>query len=87
MSGDHNMNQKPTIRIDGVDVMKMVEAEWRDKCQRYIDIHDAVVRDNERLIELLHRCETEMRYAGWTTVDSDNYMRNEVYKEVVRNMK
>lgn len=36
----------------------------------------------QRMIELLRRCENEMRYAGWTKLESDNYARNGVYEEV-----
>jgi hypothetical protein len=31
---------------------------------------------------LLDRCETEMRYAGWTTLDTDNPQRQELYTKV-----
>jgi len=31
---------------------------------------------------LLDRCETEMRYAGWTTLETDNTQRQELYIEV-----
>ena len=40
----------------------------------------AAERDQAR--ELLERCETEMRYAGWTKYESDNPARHEVYEEV-----
>ena len=66
-SGDNNMNQKPV----GVDC----------DCP-YLNIHDAVVKDNDRLYELLSRCEVEMRYAGWTKLEADNTARNGVYEQV-----
>ncbi len=69
MSGDHNMNQKSV----GVEC----------DCP-YLHIHDAVVRDNDRLMELLHRAETEMRYAGWNKYESDNSARNGVYEQIVK---
>ena len=59
-----------------------IEQEWRDKCQRYIEIHDAVVRDNDRALDLLRRAETEMRYAGWTKYEADNSARNGVYEQI-----
>jgi len=31
---------------------------------------------------LLARCETEMRYAGWTTLETDNPQRQELYIDV-----
>lgn len=36
----------------------------------------------QRMVELLMRCENEMRYAGWTKYESDNPARNGVYEEV-----
>jgi len=33
-------------------------------------------------IELLQRCENEMRYAGWDKFQSDNTARNGVYEQV-----
>ena len=36
----------------------------------------------QRMIELLERCENEMRYAGWTKYESDNPARNGVYEQV-----
>ena len=49
----------------------------------YLNIHDAVVKDNDRLYALLGRCETEMRYAGWNKPTSDNPARYHVYSDVV----
>ena len=40
----------------------------------------AAERDQAR--ELLERCETEMRYAGWDKREADNPVRNDVYEEV-----
>jgi|LauGreDrversion4_2_1035121.scaffolds.fasta_scaffold01401_4 hypothetical protein len=50
----------------------------------YLNIHDAVIRENARLTELLHRAETEMRYAGWDKYESDNSARNGVYEQIVK---
>lgn len=36
----------------------------------------------QRMVELLARCENEMRYAGWTKYESDNPARNGVYEQV-----
>lgn len=71
MSGDHNMHQKPV----GVECDCL-----------YLNIHDAVCRDNDRLYELLSRCEVEMRYAGWTKLEADNTARNGVYEQVRRTL-
>jgi hypothetical protein len=82
MSGDHNMNQKITGTLFSAGQVDAIEQKWRDKCQRYIEIHDAVVRDNDRAFDLLRRAETEMRYAGWNKYESDNSARNGVYEQV-----
>lgn len=34
------------------------------------------------MYDLLQRCETEMRYAGWDKREADNPVRNDVYQEV-----
>jgi hypothetical protein len=52
-----------------------------EKCA-YLEIHDAVVRDNDRALDLLRRAETEMRYAGWNKYESDNSARNGVYEQI-----
>ena len=36
----------------------------------------------QRMIELLERCENEMRYAGWTKYEADNSARNGVYEQI-----
>ena len=52
----------------------------------YLNIHDAVCRDNDRLYELLRRCEVEMRYAGWDKYEADNTARNGVYEQIKRTL-
>jgi len=76
------MNQKITGTLFSAGQVDAIEQKWRDKCQRYIEIHDAVVRDNDRAFDLLRRAETEMRYAGWNKYESDNSARNGVYEQV-----
>jgi hypothetical protein len=48
----------------------------------YIEIHDAVVKDNDKAIALLRQCFDEMRYAGWNKFVSDNTGRNAVYEQL-----
>lgn len=84
MSGDHNMNQKITGTLFSAGQVDAIEKEWSDKCQRYIELHDAVARDNDRAFDLLLRAETEMRYAGWTKYEPDNSARNGVYEQIVK---
>lgn len=64
------------------ELLASLELEVRDKCNVYMDIHDAVVKDNDRARELLGRAENEMRYAGWTKYESDNSARNGVYEQI-----
>jgi len=87
MSGDHNMNQKIAGTLFSAGQVDAIEQEWRDKCQRYIELHDAVMKDNDRALDLLRRAETEMRYAGWNKYESDNSARNDVYEQIVRFLK
>ena len=44
--------------------------------------HDTLSAPDNRAIELLQRCENEMRYAGWDKFQSDNTARNGVYEQV-----
>jgi hypothetical protein len=44
--------------------------------------HDTLSAPDNRAVELLQRCENEMRYAGWDKFQSDNTARNGVYEQV-----
>lgn len=68
MSGEHNMNQKPV----GVDC----------DCP-YLNIHDAVVRDNDKAHALLQQCLDEMQYAGWNKPNADQQGRWNVFSAVL----
>ncbi len=48
----------------------------------YKEMMDATAKDADRAYELLHRAETEMRYAGWTKLESDNYARKDIYDDI-----
>ena len=67
---------------------KRVFQEWLDSPltkalkQSHQTEVDAIVKDSDRAFDLLRRAETEMRYAGWTKLESDNYARNDVYEEI-----
>lgn len=56
--------------------------QWQAKCQKYIEMLDATAKDADLAYALLHRCETEMRYAGWAKPLTDNPARAEVLKDV-----
>ncbi len=59
----------------------------QEKCNAYMELMDAHAKELDRAMELLRRAEVEMRYAGWTKYESDNYGRNEVYEQIVRFLK
>lgn len=51
------------------------------------DLMDEVARlqkveDADRAYELLRRAETEMRYAGWNRLLTDNYARKDIYDDI-----
>lgn len=59
--------------------------------ENFIDAlkYDVARRDSDQVritfaLELLSRCENEMRYAGWDKFESDNTARNGVYEQVKR---
>lgn len=68
--------------INVLDMANKVEREWREKCDAYIDLLDAHVKELDKAMELLHRAETEMRYAGWNKLLTDNYARKDIYVDV-----
>ena len=58
---------------------KRVDEAWDDP---YKDIHDAVVRDNDRAMALLRQCLDEMDYAGWGEPVVDQQGRRAVFNAV-----
>ena len=69
----------------GIEEAKRLNPEEYD--DPYKDLMDAHAKELDRAMELLRRAEVEMRYAGWTKYESDNYGRNEVYEQIVRFLK
>lgn len=72
---------------DALAVMVEEQQKLAAKLEAYIEVHDAVMKDNDRAMELLRRAENEMRYAGWTRFESDNPARNGVYEQIKRFLK
>lgn len=68
--------------INGLDIANNVDREWREKCNAYIGLLDAHAKELDRAMELLHRAETEMRYAGWSRLLTDNYARKDIYDDI-----
>ncbi len=63
-------------------IINRVEQEWRDKCGTYIRLLDVHAKELDRAMDLLHRAETEMRYAGWSRLLTDNYARKDIYDDI-----
>lgn len=57
------------------------------KMEAYKELMDAHAKELDRAMELLSRAENEMRYAGWTRLESDNPARNGVYEQIKRFLK
>ena len=80
MSGDHNMNQKLSTADYHAWLDSPLTKALKQSHQTEID---AIVKDNDRALDLLRRAETEMRYAGWNKYEADNSARNGVYEQIV----
>jgi hypothetical protein len=64
-----------------------IAAELRRLVSLNKDLMDEVARlqkveDADRAYELLRRAETEMRYAGWNRLLTDNYARKDIYDDI-----
>lgn len=68
--------------VSGLDIANNIEREWRVKCDTYINLLDANAKELDRAMELLRRAETEMRYAGWSQLLTDNYARKDIYDDI-----
>ena len=94
MSGDHNLygdgnvyrGQRSKDSTGRTVSMHEFLCMWQT-AENYKELMDATAKDADRAYELLRRAEVEMRYAGWTKLESDNYGRNEVYEQIVRFLK
>ena len=49
----------------------------------YLNIHDAVVKDNDKALSLLSQCLDEMQYAGWNKPCADQQGRWNVFGAVL----
>jgi hypothetical protein len=84
MSGDHNMYGQRS-KNSAIKTVSMHEFDcMRQTAESFKVLMDAHAKALDRAIELLHRAETEMRYAGWTKLESDNTARNGVYEQIKR---
>ena len=71
-----------TGTLFSADQVAAIEALWADKCRTYQELMDATAKDADRAYELLRRAETEMRYAGWNRLLTDNYGRKDIYDDI-----
>ena len=62
--------------------VEMIRAILLKHEQAVIEVMSDLAKERDRARELLERCENEMRYAGWTKIESDNPARNGVYEDV-----
>lgn len=54
----------------------------KQTAESYKEMMDAIAKDADRAHELLRRAETEMRYAGWNRLLTDNYARKDIYDDI-----
>ena len=71
----------------GYEVSDVAAAELRRLVSFNQQLMDEVARlqkveDADRAYELLRRAETEMRYAGWNRLLTDNYARKDIYDDI-----
>lgn len=52
------------------------------KANAYMEMMDATAKDADKAYDLLRRAETEMRYAGWNRLLTDNYGRKDIYDDI-----
>lgn len=67
--------------------MDMIRAILFKHEQAVIEVMAELSKERDRARDMLERCETEMRYAGWGKRESDNPARNDVYQDVVEFLK
>ena len=83
MYGDGNVYRGQRSKDSAVKTISMHELDcMRQTAESYKELMDAHAKELDRAIELLHRAETEMRYAGWLWLDKDNTARNGVYEQI-----
>jgi hypothetical protein len=61
--------------------------QLNQKADKYMEIHDAIAEDNDKLYAILRLAEVEMRYANWGEYHADNYDRYDVYESIKNALK
>ena len=89
MSGDHNMYGDGNVYrgqrskdSTGKTVSTHEFLCMKQTAESYKEMMDATAKDADRAYELLRRAETEMRYAGWNRLLTDNYARKDIYDDI-----
>ena len=77
------------IKIRELSYMKAVAQHGKDDWQTNLGLKPEPDDEGlytetqvQRMIELLQRCEVEMRYAGWSRLLTDNYARKDIYDDI-----
>ncbi len=76
------------IKIRELSYMKAVAEHGKDDWQTNLGLKPEPDDEGlytetqvQRMVELLERCENEMRYAGWNRLLTDNYARKDIYDD------
>ena len=57
--------------------------QWQEKCQAYIELHDAVVKDNDRLYALNAELVEALKYMMEWQVKNVNKWHNSAYDNAI----
>lgn len=67
------------FRIGDLLIQKCTAEE---QAESYKELMDATAKDADKAYALLRRAETEMRYAGWNRLLTDNHARKDIYDDI-----
>ena len=77
------------IKIRELSYMKAVADHGKDDWQTNLGLKPEPDDEGlytetqvQRMVDLLRRAETEMRYAGWNRLLTDNYARKDIYDDI-----
>ena len=89
MSGDHNLYGDGNVYrgqrskdSTGKTVYMHEFLCMKQTAESYKELMDATAKDADKAYDLLRRAETEMRYAGWNRLLTDNYGRKDIYDDI-----
>ena len=86
MSGDHNTKSNDEERLLNAELLV---DHWQGRyyaqegmAEKYKEIMDANAAELDKAFDLLRRAATEMQYAGWNQLLTDNYARKSIYDDI-----